>query len=202
MAFSDFDLRKALTDFSLTSKEDLDLFASIPAVEPGEHIRSWLGKYSPLAVGVGSEKARSEYIITPVFAEARRLANDTFNVLPGITFEVDKAKGLTGVCDYLVARSPELYYLKAPLLAVVEGKKDDTVAGFGQCAAEMVAIRIFNEKEGAPTPVVHGCVTTGMVWRFLRLEGDTLFIDKVEYHLRDLPKLLGILVHIADTKPC
>lgn len=198
MAYSDFDLKKVLTDFSLVTNEKSDLFAGVSPIEPGDHLRWWLDEYGRLAVGVGSEKARSEYLITPIFAEARRLAQNTFNVLPGVTFEVDKGRGLSGVCDYLVAGSPELYFVRAPLLAVVEGKREDLVSGYGQCAAEMVAIRLFNEKEQAPRPCVYGCVTTGMVWQFLKLEGNILSIDKIEYHLRELPKLLGILVGIAN----
>ena len=42
-----------------------------------------------------------------------------------------------------------------------------------------------------------GCVTSGSIWRFLKLEGSTLFIDQPEYYLRDAPKILGILVSIA-----
>jgi hypothetical protein len=40
-------------------------------------------------------------------------------------------------------------------------------------------------------------VTTGNVWRFPKLEGQTLFIDTREYDLSDLPKRLGTLVGIA-----
>jgi len=34
----------------------------------------------------------------------------------------------------------------------VEAKKENLVAGLGQCVAEMVAIRMFNEQEGTPLP--------------------------------------------------
>jgi len=44
---------------------------------------------------------------------------------------------------------------------------------------------------------VFGCVTSGSVWRFLKLEGTTLYIDRPEYYLRDAAKILGILVSIA-----
>jgi len=40
-------------------------------------------------------------------------------------------------------------------------------------------------------------VTSGNVWRFLKLEGSNVFIDRAEYHLRDAAKVLGILVSIA-----
>ena len=104
---------------------------------------------------------------------------------------------MTGFCDFLLARSEEFYYLQGPILAVVEAKKEDIVAGLGQCAAEMVAIRLFNEREGTPLPAAFGCVTSGSVWRFLKLEGATLYIDRPEYYLREAAKILGILVSIA-----
>jgi hypothetical protein len=40
-------------------------------------------------------------------------------------------------------------------------------------------------------------VTTGNLWRFLKLENDRLNIDQPEYYLRDVAKVLGILVAIA-----
>jgi hypothetical protein len=61
----------------------------------------------------------------------------------------------------------------------------------------MVAIRLFNEREGTPLSAVFGCVTSGSLWRFLKLEGTKLFIDLSEYHLRDAAKILGILVSIS-----
>src|SRR5262249_40213716 len=114
------------------------------------------------------------------------------------TFEVDKGQGLSGYCDFLIARSPEIYYIRGPIVAVVEAKKEDLVAGLGQCVAEMVAIRLFNEREGTPLGAVFGCVTSGNIWRFLKLAGAQLFIDRPEYHLREAPKVLGILVSIAS----
>lgn len=80
----------------------------------------------------------------------------------------------------------------------MEAKKEDITGGLGQCVAEMVAIRIFNEKEKTLRPAVFGCVTSGNLWRFLKLEENMLFIDKTEYYLRDLPRILGILVNIAE----
>src|SRR5207249_10321762 len=119
------------------------------------------------------------------------------NILPGIALDVDAQQGLTGFCDYLVAQSTAIYYLQCPIMAVVEAKKEDIVAGLGQCAAEMIAIRLFNEREGTTLPAVFGCVTSGSNWRFLKLEGTTLYIDRPEYYLRDAAKILGILVSIA-----
>jgi hypothetical protein len=71
------------------------------------------------------------------------------------------------------------------------------VSALGPCVAEMVAIRLFNEREGTPIPAVFGCVTSGSNWRFLKLEGPALFIDQPEYYLRDAARILGILVSMT-----
>ena len=83
-------------------------------------------------------------------------------------------------------------------MMVVEAKKEDIVGGIGQCAAEMVAARIFNEREGNQISAIYGAVTSGSDWKFLKLEGDTIFIDKPQYYLAQAGKILGILVHILQ----
>jgi hypothetical protein len=197
MAFSDFDLKTAIHVFGLVEDRGTDLFADVAPLEPSDFLRVWLDEFAPVALGVNSEKARSEFIIAPILAETKRRAGVAVNVLPGVTLEVDKARGLTGYCDFLIARSAEIYYLQGPVLAVVEAKKEDLVAGLGQCVAEMVALQLFNEREGTPQPAVFGSVTTGSIWRFLKLEGVRLGIDRPEYYLREAAKILGILVSIA-----
>jgi hypothetical protein len=197
MAYADFDLKTAVVSFGLTEVRDADLFVAVEPVALSEFLKSWLDEFVPMALGVNTERARSEFIIAPILAEAKRQAGPKVTVLPGVSFDVDKSRGLNGFCDYLVARSPEIYYVQGPILAVVEAKKEDLVSGLGQCVAEMVAIQMFNDREGTPVPAVFGCVTSGSIWRFLKLERSTIFIDQPEYYLRDAPKILGILVSIA-----
>lgn len=197
MAYGDFDLKTAIRTFGLTENRDTNLFQDVKPLEPSEFLRTWLDEFAPVALGINSEKARSEFIITPILAEVKRRAGTVVNVLPGVTFDVDKAKGLNGFCDFLIARSSEIFYIQGPILAVVEAKREDLIPGLGQCAAAMVGIQLFNEREGTPTPVVYGCVTSGSIWRFLKLEDSRLFIDLPEYYLRDVAKVLGILVNIA-----
>lgn len=84
---------------------------------------------------------------------------------------------------------------------MVEAKREDLVGGLGQCAASMVALREFNEKDGTPVETIYGAVTSGTLWRFLRLNGATLSIDRSEYHFRDTGRIVGILTHIVGTGP-
>ena len=198
MAYSDFDLKTAVATFGLSEDEKVDLFADLAPLEPGDYLRRWLEECAPVALGINTEMARSTLIITPILIEAKRRSGKEVNVLPGASFDVDRSRGLSGFCDYLIARSGQIYYVQAPVVAVVEAKKEDLIAGLGQCAAEMVAIQLFNEREGTSVPAVFGCVTSGSNWRFLKLVGSTLTIDLPEYHLRDVAKILGILVTIAN----
>jgi hypothetical protein len=197
MAYSDFDLRTARERFGLTLREDLDLFAATPEVEVSRELREFLRMWSPAAVAMNTEKARSEMIIAPMLMEAVRLSGFRLNLFSGLSFDVDKERGLTGVCDYLLALSPERFFLSHPVVAVVEAKREDITGGLGQCVAAMVGAREFNQREGRADGAVHGAVTTGSIWRFLKLEGNDVFIDLPEYYFDQLGKILGILVAVA-----
>ena len=67
-------------------------------------------------------------------------------------------------------------------------------SGLGECAAEMVAANLFNEQQQNQISAIYGAVTTGEIWKFLRLEKQTLSIDIKEYFLNDLDKILGVFV--------
>ncbi|HTU21575.1 MAG TPA: hypothetical protein VMG10_26295 [Gemmataceae bacterium] len=196
MAFSDFTLRAAVDTFELQEELDTDLFAQVAALELSEFTRAWLDEFAPIAIGMNTEAARSQYIIAPLLVEVKRRAKGPSNVFPGFTFDVDRERGLSGYCDYLISRSIEYYYLRAPLMAVVEAKREDVIGGLGQCAATMVAMQLFNEREGTPVSAVYGCVSSGSLWRFLKLQGTRLSIDRPEYYLSDAGKIVGILVSI------
>ena len=196
MAFSDFDLRTAVDTFGLREERDTDPFAAAPPLEPGDFLRAWLDEFAPVALGINTETARREYIIAPILAEAKRRAAGPVTVFPGVTFEADEERGLNGFCDYVISQNAEFYYLRSPLVAIVEAKREDLIAGLGQCAAAMVGIRVFNERDRTPLPVAYGCVTSGSNWRFLRLDESVLSIDRREYYLRETGTIIGILVQI------
>ncbi len=197
MAYSDFNLRTAREKFGLSLCEDTDLHGAIEEVEVSPRLREFLEKWSPAAVAMNTEKARSEMIIAPILMEAVEASGHRFNLFSGLSLDVDKDRGLTGVCDYLLALSPERFFLSHPVVAVVEAKREDIPTGLGQCVATMVGARTFNEREGLTGTVIHGAVTTGSIWRFLRLEGERVLIDLPEYYLHQVGKILGIFLAIA-----
>ena len=61
--------------------------------------------------------------------------------------------------------------LTSPFLVIVGAEKEDINQGIGRCIAEMVAARIFNEREETGVKTIYGVVTVGSIWKFLKLEG-------------------------------
>jgi hypothetical protein len=155
-----------------------------------------MDKYLPLAHAIGTEKARSEFIIAPILAELTEITHHSISLFSGIDFTVDRQHGLSGRCDFLISASPIQYSLTAPVLALVEAKNDNINSGLGQCMAEMVAAQIFNQKENTER-TIYGAVSTGSVWHFLKLEQNRIYIDKQTYFIDSLDLLLGVLYKIV-----
>ncbi len=193
MAYSDFTLREVIKRFQLQLDDQSQLFAALPPVEPSPWLRSILDETAPLALAIHTEKARSELIVAPILVEIRRRAKNPVSLFSGVDFSIDPASGLTGVCDFILSQSPEQLFINAPVLAIVEAKNDNIKSGLGQCIAEMIAAQIFNAREDTGIETVYGVVTTGSIWKFLRLHQTLISIDQAEYYLDDLPAILAII---------
>ena len=193
MAYSDFKFNEIVKQFDLSLTEKLDLFAGVPEIEPSELLKGLLKENIPLALDINTEKARSEMIIAPILLEVRRRANYRISLFSGSEFDVAPEKGLNGTCDFLVSLSSENLFIKAPVITIVEAKKENIKAGLEKCVAEMLAAQLFNEEEGNAIPVIYGAVTSGNVWRFLKIEKNKLSIDADEQYRAQIAKILGIL---------
>lgn len=198
MAYSNFTIEEVLKAFQLETDEAADISSDIESIVPSEHLTTTLSRNVPLALAIGTEKAKSELIVTNVLVELREKFEQRISLFSGIDFNVDVEKGLTGVCDFLVSLSPVQYYLEAPIIILVEAKKDEPTTGFGQCIAEMLAAQHFNIQKGNDIPVIYGASTTGTVWQFLKLEGQQLYIDKVPYSIGQCDKILGVLSSMVE----
>ncbi len=194
MAYSDFSLRKVKQEFNLMLIEGGRFLPEIEAIAPSPYLAEFLSESIPLASATGSEKARSELIISPILLEVRKILNRQISLFSGEEFTVDSDAGLSGVCDFLLSRSPEQMIIEAPAVVIVEAKKADLKAGVGQCVAEMVAAQKFNESNGCAIPTIYGSVTSGTAWRFMKLERQTVTIDLVDYFLPPVDPILGMLV--------
>lgn len=194
MAYSDFTLNCVKTAFNLTINESTNLFASTEAIAPSELLRLTLQETLPLATAINTEKARSELIIAPILLEVRRNLHFQISLFSGIDFNVAPDLGLSGFCDFILSKSSEQFFIQSPVLTLVKAKNENIKASLGQCVAEMVAAQLFNQQSGNEVRVIYGVVTTGEVWRFLKLEGQIVFVDAISYYISQVEKILGILV--------
>ena len=83
---------------------------------------------------------------------------------------------------------------------MVEAKNDNIKSGLPQCIAEMVAARIFNEREQSAVDTIFGVVTTGTMWSFLKLEDKSVLIDINEYPIENADRIFGILLSMVSYK--
>ncbi|MDZ8107108.1 MAG: hypothetical protein RM338_16025 [Nostoc sp. DedQUE12a] len=193
MAYSDFTLSKFKKSFSIGIDEETDLCANVEPLQPSEKLTNTLEETTELALAINTEKARSEMIITPILLEIRRRANHPISLFSGTDFNVDAEKGLNGYCDFIISLSKEQLTINAPVLIIIEAKNENIKGGLGQCAAAMLAAQLFNQQEKNEIKTIFGAVTTGDIWKFLKLEANEIFIDLKNYYLKEIDKILGIL---------
>ena len=200
MAYSNFTLRTVREAFDLEETDTAHLFAGSEPMAPSGLLTAVLARNIPLATAIGTEKAKSEMIVADVLVELREQLEHRISLFSGIDFNVDDESGLTGVCDFLISLSPVQFGIEAPVIVLVEAKNDNLEVGLGQCVAEMVAAQRFNAEKGNEILRVYGATTTGVLWRFLKLEEKKLHIDMAVYQIAQCDKVLGILASMVKQK--
>ncbi len=201
MAFSDFKYPAVLRELGLSSQSEESLFKDIVPAALSSTFRATLEVSVRLATTAHSEASRSTWIVGPVLGELWGKYHGKINMFAGVEFNADPEAGLTGYCDFLIGRSPQLPYIEAPMIVIFEAKRDSIPDGLGQCVAGMEGVRRFNQREGRPIETVYGCVTTGSLWKFLKLSGTVLTIDLTEYTIAQVDKLLGIFTFMIGPVP-
>lgn len=153
-------------------------------VEPGVYLREAIARLEYFDL-VGSEAAKLlliDAVLLEILPRHGRL-----KAWKGEPLETDT---LTGFADYLIA--PKRAYLEAPLLCIVEAKKDDFESGEIQCVAELVACRWNNSRAGIIADV-YGMVSNGDGWQFYSLRTDNRVHKSRLFAIGLLPELLGIV---------
>ena len=130
--------------------------------------------------------------------EIREIFDGKISFFSGRDFNVDITSGLNGFCDYILSASEFTLEIEAPVITIVEAKNESTNVGLGQCIAEMVAAQRFNQARNRITESIYGAVTTGRIWRFLKLSGQNVAIDNEELVIENaedinVSKILAIL---------
>jgi len=187
MAFRDFkSLGEAALTFGITVK--VGSFVQPIEFAVDERFRADL-QFNLENVNVRmSETAMSEFVIAPVLREVWKAYSDSLQIWSHIPFGVTDP--LTGFPDYFFSRKSPLGLVsdQPPYVLVVEAKKDDFDAGWGQCLAAMLAAQQLN---GQPPRTIFGCVSNGSLWQFGKLHEKT-FIEEIHgWVLSDLPGLFA-----------
>lgn len=196
MGYSNFkSLKQTLKKLQL-EETDLVLFPDIQLVEPSQWLQTTLSFAEKMPLT--NEKSKSEHIITPILTEIAVYYEKEITLFSGEDLTIDAPADLSGECDFFFAKHPLKSVMQAPVISLVEAKDEDLEYGKAQCTAQMYAALRYNEMEGRPIPFIYGCAVTGDVWKFLRLEGNRLVIDRKSYYLNELPKILGIFHQIIQ----
>ncbi len=196
MAYEDFTFAKLKRNFGL-EQEDTHLFRDVTIIPfvPSQHLLDDVSEAKDMPLL--SEKAKSELLISPIVRELKR-QNKHISIYSGYAFNIDSQSDLVGTPDFMISAKPKIVELQTPIFCLVESKNRIPDEGYAQCAAEMYAARLFNQQNNEPYDTVYGAVTNAFEWVFLKLENNTVLIDKNRYFLNDLPTLLGILQFITD----
>ncbi len=196
MAYSNFTLAKLKKDYGI-NQIDAHLFKNIdlPIFQASQHLLDDIeqGKEMPLY----TEKAKSEALISPIIREMKR-KNPHITIFSGYSLNIENDAELNGNPDFMISAKSNVIEPQNPIFCLFESKNKEPYEGFAQCAAEMYAARIFNQQAGEPCEIIYGAVTNAYDWVFLKLEDDTISIDKNRYFLNDLPKILSILQFIIN----
>jgi hypothetical protein len=195
MAFSDYkNISQVQKEFGIKYREES--FIKAQDLEPPafflkefEFNRANIDIYT-------SEASRTELIISPILREVYKNYHDkcSFWIQKPIAYN----DALCGTPDYIIAAKSALgkTVLEAPLVMIVEAKKNDFEQGWGQCLAVLVAAQKINGDGNFP---VQGIVTDGELWKFGKLLEDTLTVNIEGYTVTSLAKLFGALTFVFRT---
>jgi hypothetical protein len=195
MAYTDFTLESIEQQFGVRNQRQR-LFQPLQALPVSSTLQTALERANELVLR--TEKAKSEWIVAPILLEIRLLTNRFFTIFSGDNLLADEAAGLRGECDFILAKDTGSFDINYPILSVVEAKKNDLDIGIPQCAAQLIGVRIFNQKKGISPPSLYGCVTTADEWVFMRLTNNELVIDSRKYYLVEIGELLALFVKLID----
>lgn len=192
MSYNNFTLESVIEQFEVRLIDN-SFCKQLPPIEPKSEFLNIFNYLLPLGEKARTEKAKSELLVSPILVEARRLSEERVQLFSGEEFNVDQSQGLNGFCDFLFSRSENPFTIDAPVLMMVEAKRGEIENGLGQCVAEMLAAQRFNQLKSKDIPTIYGCVTSGILWQFLKLEGADVTIDSRNYLVDPVQKILGTL---------
>jgi hypothetical protein len=197
MAYRDFHMDDLEEKFSIEEKI-VELFnpSKVKRVEPSKKLVEDLAESR--LITLSTEKALSERMVSPILAEMKKRNEDFLQIFSGEIIKADSSIGLNGEIDFLFSKTPETTKPKNPIFCITEAKIGLIEKAFPQAIAQMIGVRLFNLKKNHEVPIIHGSVTDGKNWRFLKLDGNNIYIDRTEFATNELSLLLGVLQEIIN----
>lgn len=197
MAFPNYQTwGQVLETFDLTL-EEIELFPNLTLQKMPQLLKEHLlfvVKNTPYNV---SEAAICESIIFPFLIEIYKNFDDTLMLWSHLALSYND--NLFGTPDYLVTKKTKhgKMVMSSPLLAVVEAKKDDFSLGWGQCAAEMVAMQKLNKNTNIP---IYGIVSNGISWEFGVLQHQIFSknMGSEGFSMTNLDRLYSFIYHVIE----
>lgn len=190
MAFSDFkNVEQVFQQYPLQFEQNS--FLPNVSLELPEYLRTNIEFALSQKAADESEQFFRESLIFPILQEAWKRH-------PHLKLWVNRAlqydDRLFGAPDYFVAANTQGEiidrFVKKPLLAVAEAKRQDFELGWGQCLAEMIACQKLSNDERL---TIYGIVTTGSIWEFGKLSEKVFTQDPLPRSIAEAPKVLGAL---------
>ncbi len=176
MAYNKFKIALLKSQFGITVKKDYWLPEKLASFGEDQLLINVLAESAKIYLG--SEKARSEFVVTPVLQALYRKNKGKFSIFSGYEFNIDKANELNGFCDFILSSPSNGFVVESPAFFIVETKKTDIDDNaIAQCGAELYAAQIFNAQNNQPQQAIYGCVTSAYSWAFLKLENNNITID-------------------------
>lgn len=197
MAYRKFKLTELETKFGIQNRLIRWLDSSkTTAIEPSNLLKMNIERatLAPLT----TEKAVSERVISPIMTEILELNTETIQLFSGEIINADEDNGLNGEIDFLFNYRPHSPTPEVPIFSITGSKIGLLHKAWGQAAAQMLGVSIFNQKLNHPLDIVLGSVTDGNSWQFMRLENNIISIDSRVYALTELPIILGIFQYFID----
>ena len=187
MGYSNFNKISQVTNRFDLEHELGDIFTKIKPVKPSRWLRESLA--IALEMPLTNEKVKAEKLISPVLSEVAHAYKTQLTLFSGEELTVDSSKDLSGACDFFFALHPPKVEMEVPIVSLAEAKDEDMEWGVAQCAGQMYGAYVFNERKNRTVPVIFGCTTTGVEWKFLKLENGIFTIDRKS--LTTIPEILG-----------
>lgn len=190
MAFSDFKAIPEVQEKFRIRHVETDFIETENAAIPSEQFLQEFDFNREYIDVLTSEGARCEAIIFPVLREVYKGYADYYALWIKKPIAYDDV--LNGTPDYFISTRSELGKLVvgAPLIMLVEAKKNDFELGWGQCLAELVAAQKINEDMEHP---VYGIVSDGTLWQIGHLVGETFTQNRTSFSVDNLPALFGAI---------